>query len=85
MAKRILGLDLGTNSIGWAFVIEGDNPNESEIKQIGSRVIQYDNFVSTKTGKESKEPLKDFSSGKGVSPNAGRTLKRGARRILDRY
>lgn len=85
MTKRILGLDLGTNSIGWAYIIESEIPGKSEIKQIGSRIIQYDNFVSTQTGKESKEPLKDFNSGKGVSPNAGRTLKRGARRNLDRY
>ncbi len=85
MKKNILGLDLGTNSIGWAHVTEGDAQNESAIKQIGARVIQFDNFVSTATGKESKEPLKDFAGGKGISPNAGRTLKRGARRNLDRY
>jgi len=85
MTKKILGLDLGTNSIGWALVIESETPTESCIKQIGARIIQFDNFVSTETGKESKEPLKDFSGGKGISPNAGRTLKRGARRTLDRY
>ncbi len=28
MAKNILGLDLGTNSIGWAFVKEATNNNE---------------------------------------------------------
>jgi CRISPR-associated endonuclease Csn1 len=83
--KKILGLDLGTNSIGWAYVTEGETQNESEIKQIGARVIQFDNFVSTTTGKESKEPLKDFAGGKGISPNAGRTKSRGARRNLDRY
>lgn len=83
--KKILGLDLGTNSIGWAYVTEGETQSESEIKQIGSRVIQFDNFVSTATGKESKEPLKDFAGGKGISPNAGRTKSRGARRNLDRY
>jgi len=26
--KKILGLDLGTNSIGWALVNEGENENE---------------------------------------------------------
>jgi CRISPR-associated endonuclease Csn1 len=86
--KRILGLDLGTTSIGWAYVIEGENQSESEIKQIGARIIQYDNFDKVdKSGKvsESKNPEQDFASGKGLSPNAGRTLKRGARRTLDRY
>lgn len=86
--KRILGLDLGTTSIGWAYVIEGETQDESEIKQIGARVIQYDNFDKVdKSGKvsESKSPEQDFASGRGLSPNAGRTLKRGARRNLDRY
>lgn len=84
--KKILGLDLGTNSIGWALVNEAENENEnSSIIKLGSRIIQYDNFVSTETGKESKEPEKDFISGKGISPNAGRTQKRSARRNLQRY
>lgn len=84
--KRILGLDLGTNSIGWAIVSEAENENEkSSIKKVGVRVIHYDNFVSTETGKESKEPEKDFNGGKGISPNAGRTKKRAARRNLQRY
>ena len=37
--KRILGLDLGTNSIGWAVVNEKENDNEkSEIIRLGVRV-----------------------------------------------
>jgi CRISPR-associated endonuclease Csn1 len=84
--KKILGLDLGTNSIGWALVNEAENINErSSIIKLGSRIIQYDNFVSTITGKESKEPEKDFKSGKGISPNAGRTKNRSMRRNLQRF
>ena len=84
--KKILGLDLGTNSIGWAVVNEAENTNEqSSITKLGVRVISYDNFVSTKTGKESKEPVKDFVGGKSISCNAGRTLKRSMRRNLQRY
>lgn len=84
--KTILGLDLGTNSIGWAYVNEAESTDEkSLIKRVGVRTINYDNFVSTETGKESKEPEKDFKGGKGISPNAGRTKKRGARRNLQRY
>jgi len=84
--KKILGLDLGTNSIGWALVNEAENEIEkSSIIRLGVRIINYDNFVSTETGKESKEPEKDFKSGKGISPNAGRTLKRIMRRNLQRY
>lgn len=84
--KKILGLDLGTASIGWAFVNEAEAENEkSSIIKLGSRIIQYDNFVGTETGKESKEPEKDFKGGKGISPNAGRTMKRSMRRNLQRY
>ena len=84
--KKILGLDLGTNSIGWALVNETENNEEnSSVIRLGVRIINYDNFVSTGTGKESKEPEKDFRGGKGISPNAGRTLKRSMRRNLQRY
>lgn len=88
--KRVLGLDLGTASIGWALVEEAENENEkSSIIKIGSRIIHYgDNLVKVdKTGKisASLEPEKDFSSGKGLSPNAGRTKQRSARRNLQRY
>ncbi len=90
MSRKILGLDLGTASIGWALVNEAENENEkSSIIKIGSRIIQYgDNLVKVdKTGKisASMEPEKDFSSGKGLSPNAGRTKQRSARRNLQRY
>lgn len=37
--KRILGLDLGTNSIGWALVNEAETVNEkSSIVKLGVRV-----------------------------------------------
>ncbi|KXK37727.1 MAG: type II CRISPR RNA-guided endonuclease Cas9 [Saprospiraceae bacterium] len=74
MTKKILGLDLGTTSIGWAYVIESDNPDESEIKQIGVRV----NPLTT-------DEQTNFEKGKPFSINKERTLKRGARRNLDRY
>jgi CRISPR-associated endonuclease Csn1 len=88
--KRILGLDLGSASIGWALVNEAENKNEkSSIVKIGSRIIQYgDNLVKVdKSGQISSsfKPEEDFQSGKGLSPNAGRTKQRGARRNLQRY
>ncbi|MBI5219741.1 MAG: type II CRISPR RNA-guided endonuclease Cas9 [Bacteroidia bacterium] len=87
--KKILGLDLGTASIGWAYVNEAENKEEkSSIIKLGSRIIHYgDNLVKVdKNGKisASKEPEKDFLSGKGLSPNADRTKKRSARRNLQR-
>ncbi|MDR0507961.1 MAG: type II CRISPR RNA-guided endonuclease Cas9, partial [Dysgonamonadaceae bacterium] len=85
--KKILGIDLGTNSIGWALVNEATEENEkSSIVKLGARIINYDNFVSTETGKEIKgDPADYFRGGKGVSPCAGRTQKRTARRNLQRY
>ncbi|HEV7382214.1 MAG TPA: hypothetical protein VGN64_20605 [Dyadobacter sp.] len=72
--KNILGLDLGTTSIGFAKVIEDDDYNNSSIDYIGVRV----NPLST-------DEQTNFEKGKPVSVNAERTLKRGARRNLDRY
>lgn len=90
MTKKILGLDLGTSSIGWALVNEAENEDEaSSIIKVGSRIIHYgENLVKVdKTGKisASMTPEEDFLSGKGLSPNAGRTKQRSARRNLQRY
>jgi CRISPR-associated endonuclease Csn1 len=75
MSKKILGLDLGTTSIGWAFIKEAQNENEqSSIERIGVRV----NPLTT-------DEQTNFEKGKPVSVNADRTLKRGARRNLQRY
>lgn len=72
--RNILGLDLGTTSIGFAHIVEGDTPEQSSIIQIGVRV----NPLTT-------EEQTNFEKGKPVSVNAERTLKRGARKTLDRY
>ncbi|WP_339624696.1 type II CRISPR RNA-guided endonuclease Cas9 [uncultured Winogradskyella sp.] len=73
--KRILGLDLGTTSIGWALVNEAENEHEtSQIIKLGVRVNPLS--VDEKT---------DFEKGRPLSTNADRTLKRGARRNLQRY
>ncbi|GIM60035.1 CRISPR-associated endonuclease Cas9 [Capnocytophaga canis] len=73
--KDILGLDLGTNSIGWAVVKEAQNDNEqSEIVDVGVRV----NPLTT-------DEKTNFEKGKPISTNADRTLKRSARRNLQRY
>ncbi len=53
--KKILGLDLGTNSIGWAVVNEAESDSEkSSIVKLGVRTISFDNFVSTASKKECK-------------------------------
>lgn len=74
MKKNVLGLDLGTTSIGFAHVIEGASPEQSDIVKIGVRV----NPLTT-------DEQTNFEKGKPITINADRTLKRGARRNLDRY
>jgi CRISPR-associated endonuclease Csn1 len=73
--KKILGLDLGVASIGWAFINEAENENEkSEIVDLGVRIIPIDIDSKSK-----------FEKGQAITINQDRTLKRGARRNLDRY
>src|ERR1035437_5619177 len=73
--KKILGLDLGTNSIGWALVNEAENGNEkSSITKLGVRVNPL--TVNEQT---------NFEKGKSITTNADRTLKRSMRRNLQRY
>ncbi|MBP5440242.1 MAG: type II CRISPR RNA-guided endonuclease Cas9 [Fibrobacter sp.] len=84
--KKILGLDLGTNSIGWAVVKEAEKEGEkSSIVKLGVRTISFDNFVNTVSGKTCMDAVADFNGGKGISCNAGRTQGRSMRRNLQRY
>lgn len=71
---KILGLDLGTTSIGWAVVNEADKPQDSSIVRLGVRV----NPLTT-------DEQKEFEKGDPVTTNAERTIKRSMRRNLQRY
>lgn len=73
--KRILGLDLGTTSIGWALVNEAEHSEEhSSIIRLGVRVVPL--TVDEQT---------NFEKGKSITTNADRTQKRSMRRSLQRY
>ena len=73
--KKILGLDLGTNSIGWAVVNEAENANEkTSIIKLGVRVNPL-----------TVDEQSNFEKGKSITTNADRTLKRCMRRNLQRY
>ena len=73
--KKILGLDLGTSSIGWALVNEAETAAEtSNIVRLGVRVNPL--TVDEQT---------NFEKGKPITTNADRTLKRSMRRSLQRY
>ena len=74
--KRILGLDLGTNSIGWAALLAEENDDSFLLKRIegaGSRIIPMDAAV-----------LGDFDRGNTISQTAERTRLRGARHLIER-
>ena len=71
--KTILGLDLGTNSIGWAKVCVDDNGNYTREIKLGSRIIPM-----------SQDTLSNFDKGVTESSTAARTGFRGIRRIRER-
>ena len=79
--KKILGLDLGTNSIGWAVVNADEANRENEttylkptsISAAGSRIIPM-----------SADILGDFDKGNSVSQTSKRTDFRSIRRLLER-
>lgn len=71
--KRILGLDLGTNSIGWALVNNDFSKKEGNIDGLGSRIIPMDQSI-----------LGKFDSGITTSQAATRTQYRGVRRLYQR-
>ena len=78
--KRILGLDLGTNSIGWA-LIERDFESQIDntlgngnILGMGSRIIPM-----------SQDVLDKFGQGQSHSQTSERTGYRGVRRLRQRF
>ena len=73
--KKILGLDLGTNSIGWALVQQDFDQKEGDILGMGSRIIPM-----------TQDVLDTFSGGKPLeTQTAARTSYRGIRRIRERH
>lgn len=84
--KRILGLDLGPNSIGWATVLynsvisdlpllEDSSDNErSTLEGANSRIIPMSSAI-----------LGDFAKGNTVSQTSDRKAYRGMRRLHERF
>lgn len=72
--KKILGLDLGTNSIGWAIISTDEEGNPSKIEGMGSRIIPM-----------SQDILVNFDKGNSISQTAERTSFRGSRRLRERH
>src|ERR1700733_5814781 len=73
MAKN-LGLDLGTNSIGWALIEQDSEESKGHIIAAGSRILPM-----------SQDILGKFDSGVSISQTAERTGFRGIRRLRERH
>lgn len=71
--KKILGLDLGTNSIGWALIEHDFENKKGNLVNLGSRIIPM-----------SQDVLGKFDSGTTVSQTADRTHYRSIRRLYER-
>ena len=70
--KKVLGLDLGSSSIGWALIHQPETADEKyHIAGMGVRIIPL-----------SKDDADEFTKGNAISKNASRTLKRGMRRSM---
>lgn len=72
--KNILGLDLGTSSVGWALVRYDDNNKPLYIIDMGVRRVPL-----------SENEDKQFTKGQSITTNADRTKARTARKSYDRY
>ena len=72
--KTILGLDLGTNSIGWALLEHDFEKRDGNILGIGSRILPM-----------SQDVMGKFDSGVSISQTAERTAFRGIRRLRERH
>lgn len=72
--KSVLGLDLGTNSIGWALVEQSTDDKIGRIINAGSRILPM-----------SQDILGKFDSGQSLSQTAERTGFRGIRRLRERH
>jgi len=73
MKKNILGLDLGTNSVGWALIHQDFINKKGEIIDLGARIIPMTQDVMGK-----------FESGQSISQTAERTGYRGVRKLNQR-
>ena len=89
MSKKILGLDPGIASIGWAVVQQADSEEEkSAILDAGVVKVDFDNFTFlTPKGVVSNKGKMDemFRRGVTVSPNLLRRQSRQARRRIQHY
>ncbi|MBU2267708.1 MAG: hypothetical protein KKB15_06270 [Bacteroidetes bacterium] len=77
--KKILGLDIGTNSIGWAFI--ETNAYDDNIDSLNGRIIQLGSRIIPMDA----DSMNKFETGITISKAANRRQARSARRLNQRY
>ena len=70
--QQIIGLDLGSNSVGWSVIIYDDQGQFQEVRDAGSRIIPLNQLKT------------NFEQGKSISVNKDRRFNRMQRRLQDR-
>lgn len=78
--KNILGLDLGTNSIGWAVVQVQDGTSETSLFENGKLCMANSRVIPM-----SADVMSDYDKGNSQSQTADRRQKRAMRRLLERF
>jgi CRISPR-associated endonuclease Csn1 len=72
--KKILGIDLGVASIGWALINSDEELNKNAILGMGVRIVPL-----------TTDEKDEFTKGNKISKNQKRSVARSLRRGLDRY
>lgn len=72
--QTVLGLDIGTNSIGWSLIELTEFGRQGKIIALGSRIIPMDG-----------DAMQKFETGNTVSKNADRRQTRMSRRLKQRF
>jgi CRISPR-associated endonuclease Csn1 len=96
--KKILGLDIGTTSIGWAIVEATDEKKENEkTNEVAATDINNDRIgihkdaVGVRIISQDAANMQSFNKGEKLiqgstlTPTANRRVKRGSRRVKSRY
>ena len=96
--KKILGLDIGTTSIGWAIVEATDEKkinertNEIAVTDINNdRIGIHKDAIGVRIISQDTTNIQSFNEGKELvkgstlTPTASRRVKRGSRRLKSRY
>lgn len=70
--EQVIGLDLGSNSVGWSLIVYDDQGKFQEIRDAGSRIIPLNQLKNK------------FEQGQSISVNEDRRFQRMQRRLKDR-